>query len=375
MKKILAKTLFLSILMTLNLAQAYQLPVAGMSDEGIEALIKSGQLSEPQEIELIEYLESSGENVESAPIGDLDTEEIQAYQKYKTERDQNTNWNDIAGNLGLNKLQDASVEQIVGKGQWAFDVIFVDKKGNRHQLASHNIHEAVKPASTLKIFTAWAAFRRGTYPLGTMGHMLRWSSNIEADAALRSVAVREKAFVVPADHYTNKLVGYSMAMQGRKYTIDAKVAKGCAIMKKDYSGLVDSNKFHPVNGSGLQQSSKDKLMHENKVTARLQTSLLYAIYTSGKYNNFKTLMARPGGDGTLRRNFKVLSQNAKIYAKTGTLGNSKSLAGFVDIPQGTIIFSVIGNNLKGVGSLAQALSGPIENIVFLNTQYVKNNFK
>lgn len=374
-KMLLSAVLFLSILAHSKYSQAYELPVSGMSNDAIEKLIESGTLTEAQENQLIDYLESSDDDSSSAGIGQLDTQEIEAYQKYKAERDEKGSWDDIAGGLGLTKLQDASVEQIVGKGQWAFDLVFVDKSGKATQLAAYKNHEALKPASTMKLFTAWAAFRRGTYPLGTMGHMLKWSSNIEADAALRSVADREKQFVVSKDNYVNQLIGYSMMMKGRKYTIDAKVAKGCAVMQKDYIGLVDGNKFHPVNGSGLQQSSKDKLIHENKVTARLQISLLNTIMKSGKYDTFKKLLASPGGTGTLKRNFKTLSKTAKIYAKTGTLGNSKSLAGFVELPQGTILFSVIGNNLQGVGSPAEALAGPIENIIFLNAQYVKENLK
>jgi hypothetical protein len=375
MKKLLSATLFLSIFTTVNLAQAYDLPATGMSAENIEALIRSGTLTEAQENQLIDYLESSDEEP-TGPIGELDTQAIEAYRAYKNDRDLKEPWNDIAGEVGtLRKLQDDSVEQIIGKGQWAFDFVFVDKKGKRTQLAAYNIHEAVKPASTLKIFTAWAAFRRGTYPLGTMGHMLKWSSNIEADAALKSVADKERSFVVPKNHYVNSLVGYYMTMKGRKYTIDAKIAKGCAILQKDYVGLVDGNKFHPVNGSGLQQSSKDKLIHENKVTARLQTGLLYSILNSGKYNTFKNLLARPGGDGTLRRNFRTLSKTAKIYAKTGTLGNSKSLAGFVELENGTLLFSVIGNDLKGVGSPSEALAGEIENVIYLNSVHAANKIK
>lgn len=374
MKNVLFTAILVSQFAISNVAQAYNMPE--FADEAsIENLIKTGELSEDQENELIDYLESNGENALIRPIAEPDALAVDEYKKFKFERDQKQDWNEIAGNLGLRKLQDDSSEQVIGKGKWAFDIIFVDKKGNRHSLAALNINEAQRPASTLKIFTAWAAFQRRTYPLATMGHMLRWSSNIEADAALRSVADNEKSFVIPANSYLKGLIGYSMSMQGRRYTIDAKVAKGCAIMIKDYVNLTDSNKFHPVNGSGLQQSDKDETVHENKVTARLQTSLLYSILRSGKYDSFKKLLAQPGGEGTLRRNFKGLRTKAKIYAKTGTLGNAKSLAGFVEIPQGTIIFSVLGDYLRGVGSPAQALSGPIENIVFLNTQYVLNNFK
>lgn len=375
MKKLLSASLLLPIFMTAHLAQAYELPATGMSAENIVTLIQSGRLTPAEENQLIDYLESSDEG-KSEPIGELDQKAIRNYQDYKNERDRKEPWNNISGEVSnLRKLQDASVDQVIGKGQWVFDFVFVDKKGNRTQLAALNIHEAVKPASTLKLFTSWAAFRRGTYPLDKMGHMLRWSSNIEADAALRSVAVKERSFVIPKGHYAPTLVGYSMMMKGQKYTIDALIAKGCAILQNDYMGLVDGNKFHPVNGSGLQQSSKDKFIHENKVTARLQTGLLYVILKSGKYNTFKNLMARPGGDGTLRRNFSKLSKTAKIYAKTGTLGNAKSLAGFVELANGTLLFSVLGNNLRGVGSPAEALSNEIENLVFLNSTYALENIK
>lgn len=373
MKHVLSTIVLFLAIALFTQANAYEFPATGMDESQIEELINSGQLTEEQEGQLLDYLESGVSN--AGPLQDIDAEAVAKFEKYLLERGADQNWNDIAGGVALRDLQDASVSQVVGKGQWAFDFIFIDKKGTRHFLSSLNVNQAIRPASTLKIFTAWAAYRRSSYPTSTMGHMLKWSSNIEADAALRTVADKEKSFKIPAGSYLNSIIGYGMYMQGRKYTIDAKVAKGAAIMMKDYSGLADSNKFHPVNGSGLQDTARDKEVHKNKVTARLQTSLLYSILTSGKYDKFKVLLAQPGSSGTLRRNFKVLRTKAKIYAKTGTLGNSKSLAGFVELPQGTILFSAIGDDLRGVGSPAEALSGPIENLVYLNSKYIMENFK
>lgn len=374
MKHVISTLVFFLAVTMFHKAQAYDLPEIGMDDAKIEAMIESGQLTEDQENALINYLESGGATADAEPIQGIDTEAVAQFEKYLAERDKNQNWNDIAGGTTQRELQDAAVKQVVGKGQWAFDFVFIDKKGTRHFLSSLNVNQSIRPASTMKIFTAWAAYRRGSYPVGTIGHLLKWSSNIEADAALRTVADREKNFKIPDTSYLKNLIGYKMYMKKRAYVIDAKVAKGAAVMINDYAGLTDSNKFHPVNGSGLQDSDKDKTVHENRVTPRLQTSLLYTILNSGKYDKFKVLLAQPGGTGTLKRNFKTLRTKAKIYAKTGTLGNSKSLAGYVQIPQGTIVFSVIGDYLRGCGP-ADALSGPIENLVFLNHKYVVENFK
>ena len=143
-------------------------------------------------------------------------------------------------------------------------------------------------------------------------------------------------------------------------------------MKSVYSSLEDGSKFHPVNGSGLQDSNKDDLIHENKVTARLETALLEKILANKeKYAKYKLLLPTPGGAGTLSARFKMGRKLAKIYAKTGTLGATKSLAGYAETSKGVIVFSVIGDRLKGMG-VKEAMAGPIESIVYAHVKYLKD---
>ena len=142
-------------------------------------------------------------------------------------------------------------------------------------------------------------------------------------------------------------------------------------MKEAYKNLEDSSKFHPVNGSGMQVTERDSVLQENKVTPRLETGLLERILSNkAKYDKYKTYLPTPGGEGTLFYRFKSGRKLAKIYAKTGTLGNAKALAGFAETSKGTIVFSVIGDRLKGMNSEA-AMAGPIENLVFAHIQYIK----
>ena len=107
----------------------------------------------------------------------------------------------------------------------------------------------------------------------------------------------------------------------------------------------------------MQDQDRDKEVHLNQVTTRLETALLEDIYAStGKYNKFKLLLPTPGGSGTFRTRFKQTRNYAKIQAKTGTLAGQKALTGFAEISkgkselQGTVIFSIIGDNLTRISS-------------------------
>jgi hypothetical protein len=341
----------------------------------IQTMVESGQLSEDQFNDYMDLIESGGETAYIQPSPDRvfenDAEAALAADD---------GIKDIGGATNIDELQKYSDKQVVGYGDWGFQFVYISKvDGSRKVLTARNAGNPLRPASTMKLFSTSLAYDLGTYAnAANLSNLLKHSRNGMADKALKSTTTSSKYanFVVPADSYlkSSGLLGYKMydSTEGKSQVIDATIIKGCAIMKDAYKNLEDSSKFHPVNGSGLQASDKDTVAQENKVTARLETALLEKILANpAKYNKYKTYLPTPGGVGTLNARFKMGRKLAKIYAKTGTLGATKSLAGYAETAKGTIVFAVIGDRLRGMG-VKEAMSGPIENIVYAHIKYLKD---
>lgn len=269
-------------------------------------------------------------------------------EKYLYETQNITDFYPIDGeDVGVPELQTDAIKRVNGEGLWGFQFLYINKTDKSVKVLSQNrVHQPIKPASTLKIFTGWLAFLNGTYPKASLNVMLRRSDNAMADQALRSVAKK----VNPALKSASDLLDF-----------------GVNYMKKHYANLEDANYFVPQNGSGLNNTQNDSDDELNKVTARLQTHLLQKIFLSGKFDQFKILLARPGMDGTLKKRLKATNSIGRVYAKTGTLQHTKSLAGFVETKKGVMIFCIIGDKLKV--STANATED-IDNIVYRHAKYL-----
>lgn len=189
-----------------------------------------------------------------------------------------------------------------GKGTWAYQFTYISKDGTATDLARYRAKEKIKPASLLKLFTGWMAYNKQAQTVDYLHYMLRRSDNARADATLKRMGG------------TAKLIAYYKKL---KFPLTA-------------------HNFVMVDGSGLS--------HSNQLTSELINHLLLHIYLSGKYDAFKVLLAEPQEDGTLLNRFKDLPY--PMYGKTGTLADTASLAGFVDLNHGTLIFSVLSNQLK-----------------------------
>ena len=274
-------------------------------------------------------------------------------------------------------VQKYSQDQVDQRGKWGFEFIFIGNDGQKKLLTSYNAREKIRPGSTMKLFSSYAVFKRGLFSSdkerAEMKQMLIHSINGEADRIFKSISQTNKIFVMDPKSYLNDLIGYKMwDTLGRKsQVIDYDIARSWFIAMPEYQFLQDGDKFHPVNGSGLQQTGKDTELETNTVTPHLEVSLLEKIYRSGRYDEYKQLLPGPGRAGTLNNKFVALRRVVKgIYAKTGTLGNGKSLAGYIETSKGVVIFSIIGDDLRGYSKPAQAHNTTIENIVAKNVKSV-----
>jgi D-alanyl-D-alanine carboxypeptidase len=99
---------------------------------------------------------------------------------------------------------------------------------------------------------------------------------------------------------------------------------------------VNDQNFKIADGSGLAEGSL--------VSADLEMELLTYIHSQNQYTKFRNMLARPGAKGTLK--VRLLDLKANLYGKTGTLSDSICLAGYVELEQGTLIFTVLSDHLN-----------------------------
>lgn len=341
--------------------------------DSLEKLVNSGKLTVEQYDDLIDLLESGGDTMRVQPEADrILTPDEEALVNDATIKD-------IGALTSIGELQKYSEKQVAGYGQWGFHFLYIGNDGTRKELSSLKKNTKIRPASTMKLFSSNLAFDKKTYSLANLGTLLQKSKNGMADAALRSVAKSIPDYRVsktdPRVAYllTPGLEGYKMydSTEHKSQVVDNLILRGSSLMINEYANLEDSSKFHPVNGSGLQQSNKDTDLQRNTVTPRLETALLEKIYKNKvKYAKYKNLLTSPGKPGgTLYNTFKNGRKLAKIYAKTGTLGNGKGLAGFAETKKGVIVFSILSDDLRGIG-VKEALKVVIENVVYSHLSYV-----
>lgn len=190
-----------------------------------------------------------------------------------------------------------------GNGTWTYAFELMDVDGSYRVISELQKNILVKPASTMKIFTGWFAYKQGYRTNEYLSQMLKESVNAMADATLKEMG-------------------------------------GTKVLKNFYAdqGLVlNSTNFIQVDGSGLS--------YDNKTNCATEIAVLKLIRQDTSYEEFKTLMARPGEEGTLKDRLPALQ--GKLFAKTGTLNKTASLSGFVETNSGTVVFCVLTDYLPG----------------------------
>ncbi|MES2526330.1 MAG: D-alanyl-D-alanine carboxypeptidase [Bdellovibrionota bacterium] len=216
-------------------------------------------------------------------------------------------YEDTAENLAPQVENNREVPNFKARsGTWtyAFELMLPD--GTTQILSESNRTLMVKPASTMKIFTGWFAYKQGFRTDKYLGQMLKESVNAMATSTFTAMGGAKKL----------------KAFYGEQ-------------------GLVLNSTNHiQADGSGLS--------YDNKSTCASQVELLKIIYRDPAYNNFKVLMARPGEEGTLKTRLSALE--GKLFAKTGTLKRTASLSGFVETKAGTVVFCILTDYLPAASA-------------------------
>jgi D-alanyl-D-alanine carboxypeptidase/D-alanyl-D-alanine-endopeptidase (penicillin-binding protein 4) len=122
------------------------------------------------------------------------------------------------------------------------------------------------------------------------------------------------------------------------YTYRSTFAQGARVERQFLlnAGL-NGDDFVFYDGSGL--SAKDL------VAPRAIAQLLAYAATQPWFAQWKAALPVGGVDGTLASRFKAAPLKGHVYAKTGTLGESRALSGYVDAASGrTVVFSILVDN-------------------------------
>ena len=197
-------------------------------------------------------------------------------------------------------LSTATLKKLKRTGTWAFKFVLIRNDGSEQIISEYRSDALMKPASTLKLFTAWMGFSKNESK-SELEAMLKKSDNYAAATMLDTLGGKKQMI-----HFYRE------------------------------NEILTGNEFKILDGNGYS--------HSNRLSVESEIKLLTSIYQSNEYPRFKELMAQPGQVGTLKKRFNDLS--TPIYAKTGTLYDTTALAGYAETEQGTLIFSVIVNALK-----------------------------
>jgi D-alanyl-D-alanine carboxypeptidase/D-alanyl-D-alanine-endopeptidase (penicillin-binding protein 4) len=122
------------------------------------------------------------------------------------------------------------------------------------------------------------------------------------------------------------------------YGTDGTFSQGSRVIRQWLlnAGL-DPDDFVFYDGSGL--STKDL------VTPRATSQLFAYAAKQPWFPTWKAALPIGGIDGTLSDRFKAAPLKGHVFAKTGTLGESRALSGYLDAASGrTLIFSILVDN-------------------------------
>jgi len=119
------------------------------------------------------------------------------------------------------------------------------------------------------------------------------------------------------------------------------------IKQRMLSWGISTDGFQIVDGSGL--SRRDVLSPEALLT------VLMRMYDPAGVSPWMRALPVAGVDGTLSARMKGTPGENNVRAKTGTMSNVRSLAGYVTTRDGeALVFTCIVNNFEGTGAQANA---------------------
>jgi D-alanyl-D-alanine carboxypeptidase/D-alanyl-D-alanine-endopeptidase (penicillin-binding protein 4) len=111
--------------------------------------------------------------------------------------------------------------------------------------------------------------------------------------------------------------------------------------------IIDDFWKNKINTSNLILNDGSGLSRLNAISAQHFCELLKFMSTSKNYDDFKSTFPVAGKNGTISTLCKGGSGEGRVFAKSGTLNNTKSYAGYIDSKSGKkIAFAIIVNDFS-----------------------------
>ncbi|QFF97772.1 D-alanyl-D-alanine carboxypeptidase/D-alanyl-D-alanine-endopeptidase [Psychrobacillus glaciei] len=180
----------------------------------------------------------------------------------------------------------------------------------------------------------------------TSSKVLQGKTPERAHTLLSRKSMPLKELIVPFMKLSNNTHAEMLAKEMGKVTYGVgSWDAGLKVMREygDSIGL-DSSKWNFEDASGMSYS--------NKTTSGQLSHLLYVVRSEPWYNTYMKSLPIAGEPerfigGTLRNRLKMAPAKGNIIAKTGSLENIKSLAGYAKTKDGeTLIFTILTENAK-----------------------------
>ena len=137
---------------------------------------------------------------------------------------------------------------------------------------------------------------------------------------------------------------------GKAYGTDGSTAQGARVVRQFLINAgIDPNDFVFYDGSGLSG--------HDLVTPRATARLLTFAATQPWFAQWKASLPVGGIDGSLGSRFKDTTLAGRVFAKTGTLGETRALSGYVECASGrTVVFSVmVGDFVPGTANIRETV--------------------
>lgn len=191
----------------------------------------------------------------------------------------------------------------LNQGKWA---ILVQSLGGTN-IYSLNPDSYMVPASNMKLLVTAAALQK---------------LNPEVQIHSTSISDWIKVTNLRSDNaYANVLLSY---LGGSQSVQQALTSLG-----------IDTNGYRLRDGSGLSRN--------NLATPRTLVSTLRAMYHARGNEVFLASLPVAGISGTLKNRLRQTTAQGTVRAKTGSLRGVRALSGYIDHPEGPLVFSIITN--------------------------------
>jgi D-alanyl-D-alanine carboxypeptidase/D-alanyl-D-alanine-endopeptidase (penicillin-binding protein 4) len=160
-------------------------------------------------------------------------------------------------------------------------------------------------------------------------------SDIRTKVFQTAVTPRDADIRYTLKHSQNLHAEYFLLELAQTMGQNAKTVEGARVVRQYLLNAgIDPDDFIFYDGSGL--STKDL------VTPRATAQLLAYAAKQPWFAQWKPALPVGGVDGTLEHRFTQAPLKGHVFAKTGTLGESRALAGYVDCASGKqVIFSIM----------------------------------